>query len=91
MNYYIKHFSDYHEIQDDEYKCVELGCFPPKRSYDFCRYYGLFYKGRRPSFKTIFPKMKKLVHIGYFCHYRTGDDIGITEKELKSELKKVLK
>jgi hypothetical protein len=91
-NFYIKHFDDYHEIRDNEYKSVELGCFPPKRgNYGYFRYFGLFYKGKRPSFETVFPEIKKLVYTGSFIHYRTSEDITVTEKDLKRELKKVLR
>ena len=74
----IKYFND----RPDNFKSVELGCFPPKDGDGYFRYFVLFYKGKRPSFKTIFPLMKKRVYIGNF---------GATEEELKRELRKVLK
>jgi hypothetical protein len=91
-DFYIKHFNDYHQIQDDEYKSIELGCFPPKNGdYGYFRYFGLFYKGRKPSFKTVFSLMKERVYLGSFYHYRgNNEDIGINENDLKTQLQKSL-
>jgi hypothetical protein len=84
----IKHFDDYHEIQSETQNCIELGCFPPKRTdYGYFRYFGLFYKGRKPSFNAVMEKMRRLVYVGQYQHHRTGDEIGITAKDLENEVK----
>lgn len=84
--YYIAHFGDYHDIDSDDFKTLELGCFMPKGNYQYCRYFGLFYKGKRPSLKTIFEEMKKKVYMGSYSVNGFEDEM--SEEILKHELRK---
>lgn len=87
----IKSFDDYHDIIPPKgYKSIELGCFPPKNHWCF-KYFGLFYKTRKPSVNKVFEELKKKVHFGEFYHGRTNEEIGITEQELFEEVSKALK
>jgi hypothetical protein len=86
--FYIKHFNDYHDIESETYKCEELGCYPAK-NFDggYNRYFGLFWKGRKPSLKKVVASMLRKVDFSENEHYFTGDDISITKADLISELK----
>lgn len=86
----IRHFNDYHEIYSNTLNTIELGCFPVEE-YGYCRYFGLFYKGRKPSLKKVMASIKKKVDFGEVAHYRTGHDIGITLSDLEYEVKEALK
>jgi hypothetical protein len=87
MKWFVKHFADYHEIYSDKYKTIELGCFPV----DGCgRYFGLFYKGRKPSVSQIAKSVLGKVS----CearHFRTGEDISVTKQEVIEEIKAAIK
>lgn len=87
----IKHFDDYHEIRSETCKSIELGCFPVE-DYGYCRYFGLFYKGTKPSLDQVMASLKKKVSFGEFYHYRGGEhDIGITLKDLEKEVRSALR
>lgn len=86
----IRSFDDYHEIVAKGLKAVELGCFPQK-GYDYCRYFGLFYKGRRPSFAQVWPRLRRRIDFGPVLHGYTGDDISIDEKEVIREVKRTVR
>jgi len=94
-NFYIKHFDDYHSITSKTYNYQELGCFPTKDGYGYCRYFGLFFKGRRPSFDKIMQSLLKKVSLDTESeketHYRTGEEIGLTLEDLEYEVKESLK
>lgn len=69
----VKHFADYHEIAPyavaqgyANYR--ELGCFPVIR-YDFNRYFGVFWKDKKPSKKAIFTMMFKVGLNGNILHH----------------------
>lgn len=51
--WYIKHFDDYHDIVNEQYrmnvKGIEIGCFPVAR-HGYCRYFGLFYENKKPNY-----------------------------------------
>ena len=90
--WYIKCFDDYHEIihHKGRYKAIELGCWMPENGCSYNLYYGLFYKGRKPTFQKVFNKLLKMVLLN------DGDPPfmylpGITKEELACELKEVLK
>lgn len=87
----IKSFDDYHEIYpysqgEKSEKGIELGCFPPKTG-GYFRYFAVIYKGRKPSVEKVLIHLKKLTHPGKFVHYRTSEDIGVSWKEIESEVK----
>ena len=87
----IKHFDDYHEIPDKRRlreSAIELGCFPPARDYPYCRYFALYYKGRRPKPETVLKMIRKKVRFGTFIV--GGNDVGINEKGLLGDLKTAL-
>ncbi len=94
-NFKIKHFDDYHEIFSKTYKYLELGCFPAIEDYGYNRYFGLFFKGRKPSLDKVMRSLIKKVSLNTETkknvHYRTLEEIGITLKELKQEVKEALK
>ena len=93
--FYIRHFDDYHDITSKTYKYMELGCFPTKEDYGYNRYFGLFYNGRKPSLSKVLKSLKRKVELDTCnhkeIHYRTGEEIGITEQELEKEVKDALK
>lgn len=89
-NFKIKHFDDYHSIYSDTYKTVELGCFPVEE-FGYSRYFGLFYKGRKPSLKKILSSLKKKVCYESINHYITEYYIGITLEELEEEVRLAIK
>jgi len=79
----IKDFDDYHEITENTpagWKSVELGCFPVMK-YGYCRYFGLFYKGRKPSVAKIMGILLQRVYIGEF--FVNGMDASETEISLQ--------
>jgi hypothetical protein len=84
----ILHFNDYHCIKSCTYKTIELGCFPAK-NHAYFRYFGLFYKGRKPSFDKVFNNIKKKIDMNRRNEYvdYTGN-LGL--KILKSEIKEAL-
>lgn len=92
--FFIKHFDDYHEISSKTHKYLELGCFFVDE-YGYCRYFGLFYKGKRPSLSKIMNSLKRKVCIKdketNTCHYYTGEDVGLTFEDLLYEVKESLK
>ena len=61
--FYIKSFDDYHDIfdHDPNSKRIELGCYP-ERKYDYNRYFGLFYKGKKPKTGPVIERMKRRVY-----------------------------
>lgn len=93
-NFFIKHFDDYHSITSKTMNYQELGCFPTKDDYGYNRYFGLFFTGQRPSFKRIMNSLKRKISLDTEnhkeIHYRTGREIGITEKDLIREIKESL-
>jgi len=60
MTFQIRTFDDYHEIQSETWKTIELGCFPQK-GYDYGRYFGLFYKGQKPYVSCVMERLKRKV------------------------------
>jgi hypothetical protein len=88
-NFTIRAFDDYHEIHSETQKTIELGCFPEKGR-GYCRYFGLFYKGRKPSVSAVIQRLKRRIDFGDISHYRTGTDISITKEELEAEVKGAL-
>ncbi len=94
--FYIRHFDDYHEIVSKTHKYLELGCFFIEE-YGYCRYFGLFFKGKKPSLSRVMNSLKKKVTIknekenSYCSHYFSGKDVGHTYEELIHEVKESLK
>lgn len=88
----IQHFEDYHEIRDyaKNYKSMELGCFPVE-DHGYCRYFGLFYKGKLPSLERIIKSIKKKINFSPINHYATGEDISINLPTVIEEIKQSLK
>ena len=84
----IQHFDDYHSITqyEGEYKVIELGCFPVKENYGYDRYFGLFYKGKKPKFEDVFAAMKKKVKFNL-----PSINWPLTENDLSIEIKKAIK
>jgi hypothetical protein len=68
--FYIKSFDDYHDIihPPKGWKSIELGCLP-QEGYSYWRYFGLFYKGRKPSLDKIWNNLKNKVSEGYDHYY----------------------
>lgn len=90
--FYIKSFDDYHEIESKTYNTIEFGCFPDKNHLSYNRYFGLFYKGKIPNFSKIINNLKNKIEFDKeIIHYYTGENIGITLKQLEQEIKEVLK
>lgn len=92
----IRHFDDYHEIRSKTHRYIELGCWPVKNEdYGYNRYFGLFFKGRKPSATRVLAALKRKVDLDtpmhYATHYRTGERIGIDEATLKEEVYEVMK
>lgn len=94
----IRHFDDYHDIiyrdkrydTGEKYNTLELGCYPVK-DYGYNRYFGLFYKGRKPSLKRVYASMLRKVEFGEnYNHYPDGDVV-MTKEDLLYELKQVWK
>lgn len=89
--FFIKNFADYHKIRSSTHKYIELGCFPSKEGWGYNRYFGLFFKGRKPALNKVLKSLKRKVDFDTeIKHYRTGLDIGITEQELENEVKESL-
>ncbi len=86
-NFYIKHFDDYHEIESETHNCMELGCYPTKDGYGYNRYFGLFWRGKRPGIKSILQSILKKVEFGESIHYRTGEDVGFSKDQIISEVR----
>ena len=85
--WYIRHFGDYHEIESPTMKTLELGCFVPKGDpHGCCRYFGLFYKGKRPPRREVIARLLTRVEHGPTFHYYTGDEITSTEEQIRSEV-----
>ena len=59
-NWKIKTFDDYHEIYSQNLKTIELGCWPEKGC-SYYRYFGLFYSGRKPALKQLWPSIIKRI------------------------------
>lgn len=77
-------FHDYHCIINEDFmpgwKHHELGCFPEKNHYPW-QYYGLFWKGRKPSRKKILASIKRKTGAGpYVCGY---SDLPVEFKDLE--------
>lgn len=93
--WYIKHFDDYHSIRSKSYKYQELGCFPTKEDFGYNRYFGLFFKGKRPTLKKILKSLSRKVQFDndeyQSIHYRTGKDIGITKDDFIYEISEAIK
>ena len=86
----IEAFDDYHSIRPTgKERAIELGCFP-QNGYDYGRYFGLFYTGRRPPVDDILARLKKMVNFGTVFHYRAERDISVTEEEVASEVRETL-
>lgn len=91
--YKISHHDDYHEIIhcEGKYKTLEIGCFPVKgNSFGYCRYFGLFYTGRKPTFSQVWPSLERKIDFGK-CNHNNGEDISVTKSEVQTALKKTLK
>ena len=93
MNWHIQHFADYHDIRGDdvidsegEFTAIELGCFPVPE-FNCHRYFGLFFRGRRPSVEKIVKAMQLKVLLGQ--DVEDADD-GWTLANLKEEIRHVL-
>ena len=87
--WHIDYFDDYHEIfARNGYNSIELGCFPPKGS-SCCYYFGLFYKGRKPSIKQVIQELLPLIDFGSVSHFRTGSDISVTEQCVTERVKSI--
>lgn len=85
----IQAFIDYHEIEDArQYResAIELGCFPPKHGGAF-KYYGLFYKGGRPSVNTVYEKLKNMIDTDFEMDYPYTL---VNEETVRKELKECL-
>lgn len=89
MKWFIGHFCDHHDIQDDfvndkgKFKSVELGCFPTK---DCSHNYGLFYQGHRPAIKTFLPALLKHVELLTDALGLDGYNLKTLVEELKESL-----
>lgn len=81
----IRHFDDYHEIVPAKGgKAIELGCFPPDRGYYYCRYFGLFYKGRKPTVKQVLDRLYPKIHLGDF--FVGNYNCGISPAALREQI-----
>jgi len=92
--FFVKQFGDYHDISIDPlcregYKTKEIGCFPVEL-HGCCRYFALFYKGKKPTLKDVLSKVFEIVAIGEFRHFRTGMDIGYTKEAVENKVRKEL-
>lgn len=88
----IKHFIDYHFIEDTKtYNAIEIGCFPPKNG-GFCEYFGLYYKKGtpQPTFDQIKNSLFRKIDFGYVEHVLSGMDISTSKQEVEKEVKKHL-
>jgi len=96
--WFIKVCDDYHEIRGDDifndegdFSAIELGCYPHKHcSCDM--YFGLFFRGRKPSLDKIIKCMLNYVPIG---QVEDPDDgrldlwtVDLLKKEVKLALSK---
>jgi hypothetical protein len=92
MKFMVKHFDDYHDIlhYDGEYNAIELGCFPV-REYGYCRYFGLFYKGRKPLIRKVLDSVLRKVTLRKLGHYRSGEDISYSRNEVLTEILRSMK
>lgn len=88
--WFVKHFNDYHDIQSETYKTLELGCFPVK-DYGYCRYFGLFYKGKMPSIDKVLERVWRYVEKGEVRHYYTGQDISFDKNQVRNEIYDAIK
>jgi hypothetical protein len=90
IEFKILDFDDYHSIHSEHYKTIELGCFPPKNG-GYFRYYGVFYKGRKPSIEKVMKVLDRKLKYGSFIHDRSNEEIGVTREDVLSEVKINLK
>lgn len=90
--FHIKHFDDYHEIRSKTFKSIELGCFPTKDGFGYNRYFGLFFKGRKPSLQKVLSSLQKKIPLNTVSiHYRTKEEIPeVTLEDLEYEVKRAL-
>lgn len=90
--FYIKPHLDYHEIRDTKtHKSIELGCFLPKGG-NFCRYYGLYYKGQKPSLKRVCNSLFKKIELdNNLVSFYMKDDFINYKEDVIVELKQTLK
>lgn len=88
----IKHFDDCHEIESEDGKAIELGCFPVAK-HGYSRYFGLFYTGRhnKPTVEEVMRVLRRQVTFGDFSHYRPGDDVGVDEDDVRNDVKTALR
>ena len=87
-NFYIEAHDDYHDIIPKKgWKAIELGCWLTDVGY--CKYFGLYYKGRKPSVGQIFPEVSKSVVFGE--NQVNGIDVSLTPEFLKEEISLNLK
>lgn len=85
----IQAFVDYHEIDDARQhreSAIELGAFPPKRGGAF-KYYGLFYKGKRPSVDTVYKVLEQFIDTDFEMDYPYTL---VNEETVKEELVEAL-
>jgi hypothetical protein len=81
---------DYHEIVPPKgWRAIELGCFPAKGA-SYGRYFGLYYKEKRPAIASVITSVLRKVEFGEVIHYRTGEDISMTKEEVVGEVKESL-
>ena len=82
----IKSYDDYHEIEDEG--GLELGCFTAI-GFNYRRYFGLFYKGKKPTIDKV---MKVLaLYVDYGCVLsHTRRDISNSREEVEWEVRKTL-
>lgn len=85
--WYIKNFDDYHEIKNTKTKkALEIGCFPPgDEDWGYCRYFALFYSGKRPSLKEVYDYLCKTGKIMFGYEFFGG--YAMTKDTLKYELR----
>ncbi len=87
-DFYIESHDDYHDIiPENGWKAVELGCWLTNVGY--CEYFGLYYKGRKPSLEKVFSKVSKKVIFGN--NQVNGVDVSLTPESLKEEISLSLK
>jgi hypothetical protein len=82
---------DYHEIDPPKgWKAIELGCWPPKQD-NYCKYFGIYYKDRKPSLERVFKRVCRKINFGQVEHCYTGEDVSVNKEEVFEECKQVLK
>lgn len=88
----IRHFADYHEIVPTKGgKAIVLGLLPAHYGKDeyHGRYFGLFYKGRKPTVKQVLDRLCPKIQFGDF--FIDDYNVGVSPVDLRDRVKDSLK